>query len=86
MRLPPALRFNSHFGWDVLPDSAAERSLIACEDVMLGPAGSFIVFDGANLLHRGGMVETRDRIALQVVFAPSTPSSRLAGRVRRALA
>jgi hypothetical protein len=86
MRLPPELRFNSHFGWDVLPDSEAEHSLIACEDVVLGPAGSFIVFDGARLLHRGGLVEARDRIALQVVFAPSTPSSRLAGRLRRALA
>jgi len=86
MRLPPELRFNSHFGWDVLPDSAAEHALRAREDVILGPAGTFIAFDGARLLHRGGMVEQRDRIALQVVFAASTLKSRVAGRVRRAVA
>ena len=86
MRLPRELRFNSHFGWDVLPDSAVEHALIAREQVVSGTAGSFIVFDGAKLLHRGGMVEDGERIALQVVFAPSTISTRLASTLRAARA
>ncbi|MEO6746017.1 MAG: hypothetical protein ABIN08_16180 [Caldimonas sp.] len=86
MRLPESMRFNSHFGWDVLPDSEAEQTLAAREDVMVGPAGTFIVFDGAKLLHRGGMVRQGDRVALQVVFAASKVTSRIAGRLRKAFA
>ena len=86
MRLPESMRFNSHFGWDVLPDSEAEQELVAREEVMVGPAGTFIVFDGAKLLHRGGMVRQGDRIALQVVFAAQKATSRIAGRLRKAFA
>jgi hypothetical protein len=68
MRLPAAIRFNSHLGWDVLPESDAERDLAAREKVMLGERGTFLAFDGAQLLHRGGMLEQGERIALQVVF------------------
>jgi hypothetical protein len=68
MRLPPELRFNSHFGWDVLPGGALEASLVEAERVMLGPPGTFTIFDGAHLLHRGGMVQQQPRIALQAVL------------------
>ena len=30
--------------------------------------GTFIVFDGAKLLHRGGLLEEGIRVVLQVVF------------------
>lgn len=73
--LPRSLRYNSHFGWDVLPDSPLERTLVDAEVTMLGPAGTFVVFDGARILHRGGMVQSGERVALQVVFA--APQSRL---------
>lgn len=72
MKLPESLRFNSHFGWEVLPDSELERSLAEREIEMLGPAGTFIVFDGSNLLHRGGLIQQGERVVLQVVFYPGT--------------
>lgn len=87
MRLPAALRFNSHFGWDVLPDSALEADLVERERVMTGPAGTCIVFDGARLLHRGGLMQQGERLALQVIFSPP-PSlrSRIVGKLKGALA
>lgn len=69
MRLPDELRFNSHFGWDVLPDGDVEQFLTPRECKMLGPAGTYVVFDGARLLHRGGLIQSGERIALQVIFA-----------------
>lgn len=69
MRLPPELRFSSHFGWDVLPNSEIEFEMVKREYKMLGPAGTFIVFDGGRLLHRGGLIEQGERIALQVIFS-----------------
>lgn len=86
MRLPPSIRFNSHFGWDVLPESELEAALTRREQFMTGPAGTFIVFDGARLLHRGGMVQERERIALQVIFSDATIGRELLGKVRKALA
>lgn len=70
MRLPKEMRWNSHYGWDVIPDSDLEETLINTESKVLGDAGTFIVFDGAKLLHRGGLLSKGERIALQVVFAP----------------
>lgn len=86
MRLPREIRFNSHLGWDVCPGSALELSLEKSEKKMVGPAGSFIVFDGARLLHRGGMVRSGERIALQVIFSSATKASRVLGRIKRAIA
>ena len=70
MRLPAELRFNSHFGWDVAPGSKFEADLVELERTMLGPAGTFMAFDGGKLLHRGGLIEQGERIALQVFFSP----------------
>ena len=86
MRLPREIRFNSHLGWDVCPGSALESSLEQCEKRMVGPAGTFIVFDGARLLHRGGMVKGGERIALQVIFSNATTTSRVLGKIKRAIA
>ena len=72
MMLPESMRFNSHLGWEVLPGSELESSLAEREIEMLGPAGTFIVFDGSNLLHRGGLIEKDERVVLQVVFYPGS--------------
>ena len=70
MSLPTKIRFNSHFGWDVLPNSKLENYLVGKEKVLLGAAGDFIIFDGAQLLHRGGLINKGERIVLQVIFYP----------------
>jgi hypothetical protein len=70
MRLPGKLRFNSHFGWDVIPGSELEKKMISCETKLLADSGGYIVFDGANLVHRGGMVNSGERIAIQIIFEP----------------
>lgn len=72
MSLPEEIRFNSHCGWEVLPNSELEESLASREVEMLGPKGTYIVFDGSNLLHRGGLIEKGERLVLQVVFYAGT--------------
>jgi len=83
MKLPAVIRFNSHLGWDVLPDTTAEQFLTAHEHFMLGAPGTYIVFDGGRLLHRGGMPDRGERIALQVVFSPTSWMRRAVRRIRR---
>jgi hypothetical protein len=83
MRLPESLRFNSHMGWDVLPGCDLEEQLVVCEKKMTGPAGTFIVFDGARLLHRGGLIERGERIALQVIFSDLTFAQRTLAKIKR---
>lgn len=83
MRLPAPLRFNSHMGWDVTSGSELEASLADSECKMTGPAGTFIVFDGARLLHRGGLMQQGERVALQVVFSDLTFTERALGKAKR---
>lgn len=83
MRLPECLRFNSHMGWDVAPGSELESQLAAAERKMTGPAGTFIAFDGACLLHRGGLMQEGERVALQVIFSDLTFTERAVSRVKR---
>ena len=83
MRLPRPLRFNSHFGWDVMPGGDLEGEVAAQERRMIGPAGTFVVFDGARLLHRGGLISEGRRVALQVVFSDITLPRRVWGRLKR---
>lgn len=85
MRLPECLRFNSHMGWDVLPGSELESHLIANEHKMIGPAGTFIAFDGARLLHRGGLIQAGERVALQVIFSDLTFMQRVVSKAKRKL-
>jgi hypothetical protein len=82
MRLPESLRFNSHMGWDVLPGRELESQLAARERRMTGPAGTFIAFDGACLLHRGGLMEQGERVALQVIFSDLTLTERAVSKLR----
>lgn len=83
MRLPESLRFNSHMGWDVLPGSELESQLAASERKMTGSAGTFIAFDGARLLHRGGLMQEGERVALQVIFSDLTFTQRAVSKVKR---
>ncbi len=89
MRLPKTMRFNSHFGWDILPESNLESLLTDAEKKMIGPAGTFIAFDGSRLIHRGGLVESGERVVMQVVFARKpkflTRARRKAKRISKAL-
>jgi hypothetical protein len=73
MLLPETLRFNSHFGWDILSGSQLEDVIADSEEVMLGDSGKFVVFDGSRLLHRGGLIEEGERLVLQVIFWPRIP-------------
>jgi len=68
MRLPERLRFNSHIGWDVNPGSEFEGDFESVERQMTGPAGTYLIFDGARLFHRGGLMQSGERVALQVIF------------------
>jgi hypothetical protein len=84
MRLPASLRFNSHMGWDVNPGSDLETQLAEGECKMIGPAGSFIVFDGGRLVHRGGLIQQGERVALQVIFVgKKTLFRRVLDKVRK---
>lgn len=85
MRLPESLRFNSHLGWDVMPGCELEQKLADGERKMTGPAGMFIVFDGARLLHRGGLMQEGERVALQVIFSDVTFVERAMAKVKRML-
>lgn len=77
MRLPASIRFNSHFGWDILPGSTLEDFVRSRQEEVTGPAGTALVFDGARLLHRGGLLQSGERVVLQVVFERSTPVDRI---------
>jgi hypothetical protein len=83
MRLPASMRFNSHFGWDLIYGSELEGLLLRSERKMIGPSGKFIVFDGSKLVHRGGLIQHGERIALQVVFGDSSDIGRLRGIAKR---
>jgi len=86
MKLPDSLRFNSHLGWDVLPDSELESRLASSEVKMTGLAGTFIAFDGARLLHRGGLIQEGERIVLQVIFSDvMSVQQRVAKKIKRVL-
>ena len=84
MALPDALRFNSHFGWDILPSTEIEAQVSGREVVMTGPPGTAIIFDGARLLHRGGLIDSGERIALQVIFGNRSAAEWLRLALRKA--
>jgi len=85
MLLPESLRFNSHFGWDILAESQLEGVIADREEVMLGGPGNFVVFDGSRLLHRGGLIEEGERLVLQVVFWPRIPITKRAAQISKAI-
>jgi hypothetical protein len=66
--LPRALRATSHPGDHILNDAALSRVLLEAERAITGKAGTMPVFAGSHVLHRGGLVKSGERIALQIVF------------------
>lgn len=70
VKLPENMQFNSHFGWDVVPGSELENNFVENEVVLKGKSGTFVIFDGGNILHRGGLINSGERIVLQIVFGP----------------
>ena len=82
--LPKSLRFNSHFGWDVIPGSHLEEFLTHTEQKIIGPAGTCFVFDGSQLLHRGGLILEGERVVLQIVFGNRTIVMNIVRTVRYA--
>jgi hypothetical protein len=77
MRLPAELRHNSHFGWDVPSDGLFSHWVLEKCLRVTGPAGTYVVFDGARTLHRGGLATEGNRLVLQVVFGPILLSEEL---------
>src|SRR5207244_1942850 len=68
-QLPRACQGTSHFGDDVVPGSDLAHELAAREFKFLSAdRGRVLVFDGGHTLHRGALVETGERLALQVGF------------------
>lgn len=86
MLLPDLLKFNSHFGWDILASAALEDCIADREEVLLGEAGNFVVFDGSRLLHRGGLIEQGERLVLQVIFWPKESIAKRAKQMYQAIA
>lgn len=68
MQLPRSIRGSSHFGDDILPGTSVADALQGLEFQYLSEGGQALVFDGPHLLHRGSLVRTGERMALQVAF------------------
>ena len=47
-----------------------ENELCKKEIILKGEKGTLVVFDGANLLHRGGLLVEGERLVLQIIFGP----------------
>jgi ectoine hydroxylase-related dioxygenase (phytanoyl-CoA dioxygenase family) len=68
MQLPRAIRGSSHFGDDILAGTNLAVTLGKLEVPYLSEKGQALVFDGPHMLHRGSLVRTGERMALQVGF------------------
>ena len=53
-----------------LDDTPESETLLASETIVTGPAGSFTLFTGGHLMHRGGLVQEGRAIVLQICFWP----------------
>lgn len=66
--LPEELNVNSHYGFDLPDNTSASEAILNDETRFCGSSGTCVVFDGYNLLHRGGLCNDIPRIALQVML------------------
>ncbi|MDC0574046.1 phytanoyl-CoA dioxygenase family protein [Luminiphilus sp.] len=64
--LPAPLRVSFNFGRAIPPESDQATKLLREEKKFLGPAGSVILFDPGQGIHRGGICNRKPRYALQV--------------------
>ena len=58
MFLPEKIRLSSHFGRDIMRKSKIEKFIDSKKDLMIGRKGMYVIFDGHNVLHRGGILKT----------------------------
>ncbi len=68
MSLPKALQITTHFGDDFLPNSPEESLLMKNTQMIIGEAGSSIIFDGQRVIHKGSTSEEGERLGLQIGF------------------
>jgi hypothetical protein len=68
MGLPKSMQGSSHFGDDVLAGTELASTLAEKEIAYLSQGGQALVFDGPHLLHRGSLVKSGERLALQVIY------------------
>jgi hypothetical protein len=66
LALPAALRGSTHFGDDVLDGSVLSERLLLEEETFTGPAGTLVLFDGSQGVHRGSLVTCGQRWAIQI--------------------
>ena len=69
-KIPVAMKFNSHFGFDVVKDTELENNLVEKELTFEGGYGDYFIFDGSETLHRGGLIKENTRIVFQIIFGP----------------
>ncbi|TAK64083.1 phytanoyl-CoA dioxygenase family protein [Methylobacter sp.] len=68
MELPKPMQGSSHFGDDILAGTELACMLAEQEITYLSQGGQALVFDGPHLLHRGSLVKSGERLALQVIY------------------
>jgi hypothetical protein len=67
-KLPDNLKFEAHIGWYIKKNSYFEKYMKNKEVKFVGKKGSYVVFDGAQIFHRGGLIEKDIRMVLQITF------------------
>jgi hypothetical protein len=92
LSLPARLRGSTHFGDDILDGTALSDEMLSHEQVFTGPAGTLVIFDGSQGIHRGSLVENGERWAVQLAFrtirdddppaSTAAPLQRLKQRIR----
>lgn len=68
MGLPAIFQGTSHFGDDLLNKAEPTNTLEKLEVPYYSQGNNALVFDGAHLFHRGSIVKSGERIAIQVVY------------------
>ncbi len=83
VNLPRVLQGSTHFGDDLHERSPHTTALLARERVVESSSGNVVLFNGGDLLHRGGLVQRGERWSLQLMFGPRvTPARRLLVRAQ----
>ncbi len=73
MKLPPELRYNSHYGWDLSSNSRIHERLLEDEIWLEGEAGSMLIFDGARVTHRALVNSNSSHLSIQAIFDETMP-------------
>lgn len=68
--LPRVLQGATHFGDDLHEQNPQTAELLARERVVETSMGNVVLFNGGDLIHRGGLVRRGERWSLQLMFGP----------------